>query len=712
MNPKITTGLISAGLILMSCSTENESTITTTGSESSFPTLVEFEKSLVKIPGTNKYAYLGDEPIDGKEGVDRYYNLLKQLFDEPAQSGLGKKTVSLVVGNVAVEDILIPNALRQNITFCIDNSFGTNKTKVVNAITQAATLWNTASASSINISHTNAEDGSECNGENNDVYFHVRGTSIPEDDDGITAASSFFPTFLRADRELTLNTDLIGKSQNWWRGIIIHELGHSLGFRHEFVSPGAPLCETFSDEKLDSRDPNPDDGVSETVFNANFRALSGYDASSVMNYTDCGGRTPENITDLSQIDKEVLKKVYGSTLVYTTKTIQQIGIPYSTNYHYGLPSSGLFVTAQGDFNGDGNGDYIRVSRNSIFAYYATPQNGAGTFAHVASSLGVDLGSTHATQWPLFVGDFNGDGRDDFIRYHNTEGVYAFISTANGFTMKAKKTYPLGYNFAPFKAVSGDFAQWSSIGSHRNSFADGFDDIAFFSNSCKFYLLGHNSGELTVAFGGGNCNQPTTWNDYGNVGLGETYSILYNMPGFVSHSALLNLMDTYYTYRGVRFNYENANWNFGAPSTFSTVIGDFNGDGLTDFARLSSTVYFMFLNQGWDAEGNQRRFAESINSWPIATWNFGNPSQFVSLAGDYNRDGIDDIVRISSTGKFTLFGNAQGRFGTGIGESMGSWNFGTNNVTDWVNVQGDFDGNGTTDVARLGDAAFYVMLHKI
>lgn len=695
--------LFGACFMLVACDQNpNQPDSALKASASNFPSQAEFDNEITQIPGTDHFVYRGSEPLNGQVQVDAYYAALRDLF-AGSESELARKTYSLIVSNVSDMDLTVPYTNRNAITYCVDNSFGSNKTKIVNALNAAATVWNNAGGGAITFTHVVAQDGAGCTSTNANTFFNVTSTVIPTSNGFQTYASSFFPDEQRQDRFVVLNTSLISSSQAFWTGTLIHEFGHILGFRHEFVNPTAS-CAAYAAERTGANT-STTYGV---TYSSQYRTLSDYDVASVMNYSDCGGTQNASITGLSAGDRAALVKVYGSLFVYTSNTMIQVGTPFKSGYNFGTPTSGAFVTVSGDFDGDGNTDFIRVSNTMIFAYYASPENGRGTFKEVDIPLGVDLGTQHAAQWPLLVGDFNGDGRMDFVRYSNTLGVYAFISTGQSFTMMPKVAYPTGYNFTGFKPVVGDFAMWSSIGNHIDHNSDGFDDVAFFSNSCKFYFLGHPSGVLTLAFGSGTCGTPTTLNDYGNITLGETYPVTIRWNENGARSELLNLMDTYYTVNGIRFNYPSG-WNFGAPSNFSTVIGDFNGDKRTDFMRLSSTGYFVFLNQGINANNVPIAFSAANYSWPVSGWDFGLPSNYLSLAGDYNRDGLDDIVRINGTLKFTMFSRGDGTFSYGVNESMTGWNFGVNHKTEWATIQGDFDGNGTKDIMRMNGVNFFQML---
>jgi hypothetical protein len=78
---------------------------------------------------------------------------------------------------------------------------------------------------------------------------------------------------------------------------------------------------------------------------------------------------------------------------------------------------------------------------------------------------------------------------------------------------------------------------------------------------------------------------TSNSDNRNVRHYNTNGQLY--VGTALGNAMVQLLPT-------TWQYPNS-WNFGQPSTFFSISGDFNNDGKLDFARLSSTCYFILTS---------------------------------------------------------------------------------------------------------------------
>jgi hypothetical protein len=170
------------------------------------------------------------------------------------------------------------NEPRTELTFCIRRSgdFSLTPTEaaiVARRMVEASALWNAQTGRTFR--YVGTEDG-DCSGTNERVFFHVRLTT-PEETG--FAARSWFPGDPRSARALLIKKSAISDTDAF-RGLMLHEFGHALGFIHEHVFRPEGGCETT--------------GVNETT------RRTRYDAASIMHYTSCGGT---NNTALSIYDR-------------------------------------------------------------------------------------------------------------------------------------------------------------------------------------------------------------------------------------------------------------------------------------------------------------------------------------------------------------------------------------------------------------------------
>lgn len=120
------------------------------------------------------------------------------------------------------------------------------------------------------------------------VLFVVRYLNQP----GTMIASAFFPNDPPSRRRVFIFPSYAGTSFDKV-GVLRHELGHVLGFRHEHIRSEAPaVCQ------------GEDTGFT--------LSLSNYDPHSVMHYL-CGGAGNPGLT-ITDIDRISAQQVYGPPL--------------------------------------------------------------------------------------------------------------------------------------------------------------------------------------------------------------------------------------------------------------------------------------------------------------------------------------------------------------------------------------------------------------
>lgn len=175
----------------------------------------------------------------------------------------------LAIMTSAGKDVKWSAAQQQNLTYCVSKNFGANYAAVVKAMGEAASAW--SAVAKVKFVYLSAQDG-KCTANNSAVVFDVNPVNV----NGQYLARSFFPNTARKSRNVKIdNTALVPLSGNLTlTGILRHELGHTLGFRHEHTRPEAGAC--FEDN--------------------NWRALTPYDSASVMHYPQCNGTGDWSLT--------------------------------------------------------------------------------------------------------------------------------------------------------------------------------------------------------------------------------------------------------------------------------------------------------------------------------------------------------------------------------------------------------------------------------
>ncbi len=241
-------------------------------------TFDEFEAEVFKEPGENgKYIVDGDIAIADRKQLREFFDAMKATVDGTAH---GKLVINERNGVIDAWT----SAKKKQLTYCISNNFDARKAQV-SADMQAATQeWE--KAANVDFIHVAAQDAA-CTASNNNVVFDVN----PVDVDGEYLARAFFPGDQRADRNVLIDQSSFGLEPDeklQLVGILRHELGHTLGWRHEHTRPEAGAC--FEDSE--------------------YKPITSYDKFSVMHYPQCNGGGDWSLT-LTALDRAGAACIYG-----------------------------------------------------------------------------------------------------------------------------------------------------------------------------------------------------------------------------------------------------------------------------------------------------------------------------------------------------------------------------------------------------------------
>lgn len=327
--------------------------------------------------------------------------------------------------------------------------------------------------------------------------------------------------------------------------------------------------------------------------------------------------------------------------------------------------------AIGDFNGDGRPDF------------AVPTNGGPVVILLGKGDGTFTTGTPINTTPPFtptsvvVGDFNGDGKQDLavLSGQGIGSVNIYLGNGDG-TFQNPKNFPVAASTSASRLLAiGDFNR------------DGIEDLVATNSGLNqvAVILGNGDGTFNAPAYFSSPSQP--WNvvvgDINNDGFldlavaadgGGSATILQgNGDGTFQPAVLVNV---------------------GSSQVGSVALGDFNGDGYLDLATTSApdNAVYILLNKG------------------TATPSFGSPTKitmnsgpYYLTIGDFNRDGITDIIS-ANNGNTTV--------GLMLGKGGGAFNTPTYYTVSAGAIfanEGDINGDDQVDLTAVTGNGLSVLL---
>ena len=236
----------------------------------------DWERGVTRDPD-GKYIVNGDVAISDRKQ-------LREFFENSVKKDAASTRVAgLIVHTVGGDQALWNSSDKINLSYCVSSGFGSRHQTVVDAMSSATGAWE--AVADLKFVYLPAHDN-QCTASNSNVLFDIRPVSV----NGAYLARAFFPNEPRPARNVLIDESSfqLGGGSLSLVGILRHELGHALGFRHEHTRPESGAC--FEDN--------------------DWVPVTDYDRFSVMHYPQCNGGGDWSLT-LTDKDKNGAACVYG-----------------------------------------------------------------------------------------------------------------------------------------------------------------------------------------------------------------------------------------------------------------------------------------------------------------------------------------------------------------------------------------------------------------
>ena len=240
------------------------------------------EASTKSFEGKTIYVIEGDIAVKFEELRPYYDQLIADIttYNEEVRHRVASTTLPSTVNRVGGADDVWSPEQADNLTYCVSDEFGANKSLMVDAMAGAAA--DLEATGEFDFKYDATQDGS-CTNSQTSTLFSVR----PWNSGG---ACAFFPSGGGCVlRTVVIDVDDFTTGSVSVRGVLRHELGHTLGLRHEHIRNSSFRCRE----------------------GGSWRAVTAYDRASMMHYKTCPGSTNTGDLEVTSLDAAGLGELYS-----------------------------------------------------------------------------------------------------------------------------------------------------------------------------------------------------------------------------------------------------------------------------------------------------------------------------------------------------------------------------------------------------------------
>ena len=395
------------------------------------------------------------------------------------------------------------------------------------------------------------------------------------------------------------------------------------------------------------------------------------------------------------------KKIESSSLIYLVDKITEVAADgkekkptvfrwdrydayYISQETSNTPLIDDAVITVGDYNGDGKSDFIATPKDNDAGWdhkewrLFLSQNGTPTY-HACGTFNFDNEIRDVVS-----GDFNGDGYDDFaVLTYFCDGSSSPEHYATYFYYSHVADGTVTFVKSNYEII---YQQRYTIQAMEHN-GDGRTDLFLFFPGTKQYVMKISTG---------NSFSTTASASFPSGSYDRMYCVDANGDGLTDFLLLYQNACYLFASNG-NGTLSSMNWLMGRiNSSYTTYNGDFNGDGKTDMLVTS------WNNETWSnwhlylSSGDGSYYVDYISC-------LCQTNEYNLYTGDINGDGFDDLYAVKKEPDY----QGQASLGVFMNKANGSFydcdvNAMSYPANNSLVYSGDFNGDGRTDLVTTSD----------